>query len=632
LILDFQLFIQLFVSLTYFLLIPGLPVALAMSDALKRPHIGLALTPFLSLSTNFVILYVLNFLGVRPPLLVYAVLLLLLSLFILRQRQDLFLSTLRVNIQPLLAVIPAAAVSFYLWATSFANYNFAAANQDAFNHNLWIARIAQVKSVLASDSFVSSPLQGLDTGSGFYPFSWHSAVAVAHHVGSVPIPILSLATTIILWGVVLPLGLTALASEIAPQIKSVGLIAGVLVQLFPLVPGVPMSWGSMTSVNGIALLPIGFLIMIIAFEKSSVSSSIFAIFTFISFIFIHTPAAATLGVLTVSASVAYWRRVNIRVLIKFFLAISVSMVPILFLFQSYIFSENDEIKSLWGAVYPFWDKAIGAFILLNVNVPNDPIILTLLFVFGIGYVGFMRFSPTLLLGMLGIFVTYLISGAPSGILNNFRIVTTPWYASYERTAWVAVPFVALICAFPIAAILNTPLRSGFVRRTVGLMLVSVLMLGIFRQQVDVTKDQLAKGPQVSAVIGKEDRPLLQRLKKTLETDEIVFSFGNDGSTYAFMYEEILTTSGQTFNRFGEKSAFLAVLYRDIRTICNSPEAQLAITTEKIGAFVFGSRLLGWGPPGWQREEIESLGGMRLVDSGKYLFVTVPDFSTCQSDT
>jgi IS1 family transposase len=620
--------IQLLFSLAFFLLIPGLPMAVFIGQRLSRPHLCLALAPFLSISANFVLLYSLNFIGIRPSFSFYALVLGVGSLVVLVRNSQEVLLALKANLFPMAAVLPAAAISFYLWATSFSEYNFVAANQDSFNHNLWIARIAQVHSVMASDSFVGSPLQGLGTGTGFYPFSWHSAVAVAHSVGAVPIPILSLATTIILWAVALPLGLAALATEIAPRMKFLGLVAGVLVQLFPLVPGVPMSWGSMTSTIGISFLPIGFLLVMIAFERRDVFASLLAMFAFVSLIFIHTPAAATLGVLTVSAFPAYLRRFNTRLLVKFALAALASMIPILILFRSYIFDDRDDIKMLWGAVFPFWDSAIGAFVTSSVNVPNAPVILSLLFFLGIGFVAYLRITPALLLGTFGIFVIYLISGAPSGVLNDLRIITTPWYASYERTAWVAVPFIALIAAFPICALFESTSKTDRLQKTVGIAVALLLVAGVVRQQVDATTTQLSKGPLLSEVIGKRDRPLLQRLKSTLKDDEIVYSFANDGSTYAFMYEGILVTAGKTYNRDGENSVLLEALNNNIGSICESSQAQEAIKSEKIAAFIFGGRLLGWGPPGWQKKDIEALGGLRLVDSGQYLYVAVPDLSNC----
>jgi hypothetical protein len=626
--LNLQLLIQLLFSLSFFLLIPGLPLAVFIGQKLLRPHLSLALAPFLSISSNFVLLYSLNFIGVRPSLTLYALVLGVGSIILLVRNGQKVLGALRASLLPIASVTPSAAICFYLWITSFSEFNFVAPNQDAFNHNFWIARIAQVSSVMATDSFVGSPLQGLGTGSGFYPFSWHSAVAVAHSVGAVPIPVLSLVTTIVLWGVALPLGLTALATEIAPRMKYLGLVAGVLVQLFPLVPGGPMSWGSMTSTIGISFLPIGFLLVIIAFERRNISTSLLAMFAFVSLIFIHTPAAATFGVLTVSSFPAYWRKFNARLLIKFAMAALISMIPILIVFRSYIFTDREATKMLWGAVFPFWDSAIGAFVTSSVNVPNASVILTLLFISGVGFIAYARVSPALLLGTFGIFVIYLISGAPSGFLNDLRIITTPWYASYERTAWVAVPFIALVAAFPICALFESSTKSGRIQRTLGLSLALVLLIAVFRQQVDATTTQLSKGPLLSEVVGKRDRLLLQRLKTTLTDDEIVYTFANDGSTYAFMYEGILVTAGKTYNRTGQNSVLLEALNSNIRSICASPQAQEAIKSEKIAAFIFGGRLLGWGPPGWQRKEIEALEGLRLVDSAQYLYVAVPDLSNC----
>jgi hypothetical protein len=241
---------------------------------------------------------------------------------------------------------------------------------------------------------------------------------------------------------------------------------------------------------------------------------------------------------------------------------------------------------------------------------------------------YRKYSLWLFAGLFGVFFVYLTSGAPSGILTSLRIYTAPWYASYERTAWVAVPFFALISAVPIAALADTFSSKKLGLKAMGAMLAVVLLFTVVRQQYQPTITQLKKGPTLSEVVGKNDGPVLQRLKKRLKKDEIVFTFANDGSSYAFMYEGIPTTKGTSYNRFGQSSDLIAALNRDIRSICSSPEARKAITEEKIGAFVFGDRLLGWGPPGWQPADIRALPGLQVVDSGEHLTVAVPLLGSC----
>jgi hypothetical protein len=191
-----------------------------------------------------------------------------------------------------------------------------------------------------------------------------------------------------------------------------------------------------------------------------------------------------------------------------------------------------------------------------------------------------------------------------------------------------VPFFALISAVPIAAIADKFSSRKLVLKAVGGALACALLFTVIHQQLQPTINQLKKGPELSEVVGKSDRPMLQRLKKRLKKDQIVFTFANDGSTYAFMYEGILTTAGLTYNRTGQASDLIAALNRDIRSICSSPQARQAIKQEKIGAFVFGDRLLGWGPPGWQPAEIRALPGIRVVDSGLHLTVAIPDLGSC----
>jgi hypothetical protein len=514
------------------------------------------------------------------------------------------------------------------WVQGYSQFNFSAPNQDAFNHNFWIARIAQVQSVLAADSRIDSPLQGLGSGDGFYPFAWHSAVAVAGSIGRIPAPMISFASIFLLWGIALPLALHALAKEWSPQAKYVGLIAGILVQVYPLVPGVPMSWGSMSSCAGIALLPVSFFIVIIAMKERRIISTIAAMGAFLTMIFVHTPEAATLGVLIICAIPVLLTDLRAGTYLKLAGIALICIAPMLILFRSYIFVDTYPLRLLFGAPNPSWESAIGNFITMGVNVPMGPSILSLLFVVGVVMAAYRKYSLWLFTGLFGIFFVYLTSGAPSGILTSIRIFTAPWYASYERTAWVAVPFFALISAVPIAAIAEKFSTQKFVLKATGATLSGALLFTVVHQQFQPTITQLKKGPELSEVVGKSDRPMLHRLKKRLKQDQIVFTFANDGSTYAFMYEGILTTAGLTYNRAGEPSELIAALNRDIRSICTSPEARRAITEEKIGAFVFGDRLLGWGPPGWQPADIRALPGLRVVDSGEHLTVAIPHLGSC----
>jgi len=625
---SFQEALQLAVALVFLFLVPGLPIAIYFSRAIRRPWACLALSPFFSIAGIYLSLYILNFLGIRPNFLIYGSGLAFLTGWATFRQVRFTTHDLREMVSPLLSALPAAVLSLVTWVQGYSQFNFSAPNQDAFNHNFWIARIAQVQSVLAADSRIDSPLQGLGSGDGFYPFAWHSAVAVAGSIGRIPAPMISFASIFLLWGIALPLALHALAKEWSPQAKYVGLIAGILVQVYPLVPGVPMSWGSMSSCAGIAFLPVSFLVVVVAMKERIIICTIAAMGSFLAMIFVHTPEAATLGVLIICAIPILLTDLRAGTYLKLGGIALICIAPMLILFRSYIFVDTYPLRLLFGAPNPSWESAIGNFITMGVNVPMGPSILSLLFVVGVVMAAYRKYSLWLFTGLFGIFFVYLTSGAPSGILTSIRIFTAPWYASYERTAWVAVPFFALISAVPIAAIAEKFSTQKFVLKAAGATLSGALLFTVVHQQFQPTITQLKKGPELSEVVGKSDRPMLHRLKKRLKKDQIVFTFANDGSTYAFMYEGIPTTAGSTYNRAGEPSELIAALNRDIRSICTSPEARRAITEEKIGAFVFGDRLLGWGPPGWQPADIRALPGLRVVDSGEHLTVAVPNLGSC----
>ena len=619
-------------ALAFLFLVPGLPIAMLVGVRSDRRWAYLAISPIFSIFGIYVTLYVLNFVGIRPSLFVYGGLLSVLTAvatFRLNQKYKFFRMS---DFRTVLAVIPASVVSLIIWSTSYSKYNFVGPNQDAFNHNFWIARIIQVRSVLAADSRIDSPLQSLDSGHGFYPFAWHSAVAVASSLMRVPSPVLSLASIFLIWGIALPFGLGALAREWAPQAKYLGFIAGLLVQFYPLVPGVPMGWGSLTTCVGIALLPTSLFICIIAMKEKTVITALGAMASFIGMIFIHTPEAATLGVLLVCASPLLFKGLKKSSIVWLFGIGLVCMAPILILFRSFIFVDTYPLRLLFGAPHPSWESAIGSFITMGVNVPMTLGVLTLLFIVGVAMSSYRGYGSWLSCGLFGLLMVYLTSGAPSGILVELRIFTAPWYASFERTAWVVVPFFALFAAVPLSALVQKVDKKNIPAGLMSFALIVLLSISIFQQQFQTTVDQLTKGPEVAEVVGKRDRPMLQRLKTQLKDDEIVLTFANDGSSYGFMDEQLPVTAGYSYNRNGKPSNLLSRLYKDIRRICSSPKAQQAIREENIGAIIFGDTLLGWGGENWSRPEIRKLGGIRVTDFGQHLTVAVPDLDSCKDNS
>jgi hypothetical protein len=613
----------------YFLFVPGLPLAFLFARRSQNWAYVLALSPLFSIGINYFALYCLNYLGfgLKVGLSYYAVMFILITvftfLFLVRPKRFEFVSWL----VSLVHTLPATLIGILVWTHAYKGFLFQAPNQDGLNHNKWIARIVQTDSVLLSDSFVGSPLYGLGKGTGFYPMAWHSLVAIGSEVAKLAVPTASLLSVLLVWVIVLPSALNALAKHWAPDLFSLGIIAGIFVQMYPLTPGMPMSWGSMTSAIGIGLLTSALCVGIVAVDNPDRLGISGFLLAAASMFFIHTPEAASLVVLMISLIAVQRDRLsrNLKVLIASTFAISILLVG--FIFSDVIFNDYDSLRSMFGAPQPIWEKAIGQFFTLDVNLTSSYMLLPLLFIVGLVWASYEMSQRWFVIGTLSLGFVYLVSGASASPLSDIRFLTAPWYASYERTLWILVPFAALVSAFPIAKLLEKK-NGSFLLHTLPLQICAVLLLAqIAEEQIPTAVRQLRSGPERNALLGKDDLRVIEESKKFISTGQIAVSWGNTGSTYPYMYEQIPVTAGGEIGYTGELSKGLYYIYTNIANICGSPAARKAFVTEKVGVVYFGTNA-EWGETVWTESEVRRLKGLKIVSSGEKLLATVPDLSTC----
>lgn len=610
--------------------VPGAPVALYFYGKSRNLALAIALTPIFSIGINFFFLQILNYAGLKVDLRIIAaieVIATMLGTFVILKRNKPFTNVLKSGFFAVAVVVPATILGIAIWQRAYSGFVFLAANQDAYNHNRWIYRIASTGSALTQDALITSPFQDLGASGGFYPLAWHSWVAVWSSVTGLTVPVASLVSVILIWTVVLPLGLVALAQLWAPTVRHLGLIAAVLAQVYPLVPGVPMTWGSMTSVVGIAILPASLAAGVCMLRGTQKIMLGILLVVPATLFFIHTPEAVSLLVLLTAVAATELRNFSRVVLRAVLLGLASFLVPILYVFRETIFSNSSSLKTMWGAAHPSWELAFGTFFMVNVNAQAGFTILSLLFVVGLLAASSFEKEKWLVIGVFFLFLVFLTSGASTGLLSHFRVLTSPWYASYERTLWVVVPFAALMSAYPLAKILPSNLLLGRATKTVSLIGFCALTILIVQEAVGPTISKIRNGPAVSAFIGQGDLDVIEDLDGVLGREKIAISFEADGSTYGYMYKGLRVTSGTPMNPEGASSDNLASIYQNIRDLCSSEISKDAISNEKVGAVVFGKRGV-WGQTIWTDSEIRRLPGLTTISTGEFLVLTVPDFAKC----
>jgi hypothetical protein len=590
-------------------------------------RLPLAVSPILSLGANYLSLTVVNYLGVRPNLAAFGIAMTSGTLVWLWRIQAPLASEVARVASSIVTIAPATIVGGIIFRKAYSGYVLIAPNQDSVNHNRWIARIAISGSALMRDSEVSSPVQRLGSGRGFYPFAWHTTIAIASKLASLPAPKASFLSTVVFWTVALPAGVSALALFVAPKIRHVGPLAALLVQLYPLTPGVPLSWGSMTSCVGVALLPSAATCSAYMLRETTRLWTVTAIWAASALFFIHTPEAATLLVLL---AVQFLTIKNGRVrknLMRLTAGMAVFLLPAMWIFRGYIFGDHTKVRELFGATQVSWWFAIRSFFEMSINTNLKFTLLTVLFIAGLVLAIADRIESWVVVGTGAILLVYLTSGAGDTFLASFRIFTAPWYASYERTLWVAVPFAALFSAYAVAKVLPANLPGPPVLRCVGAVSAAAVMIVVVRQQVRPVVGQLRSGPDRSAMIGGRDLGLIERSRAIVKPDQIAIGFDADGTIYPYAYEGVRVTAGAILGNDGNPSAGIREIMTNIHNLCASQAARDAFATERVAA-VFVAKRGVWGQPLWTEADIRELTGLKLVENGDFLALLAPDFGGC----
>jgi len=238
----------------------------------------------------------------------------------------------------------------------------------------------------------------------------------------------------------------------------------------------------------------------------------------------------------------------------------------------------------------------------------------------------MTRGPWLPAAVLSIFAVYLVSGANGAPFVHLRRLTSPWYGSYERTAWVAVPFLVLLAALPISGLLLRG-RQRDLAGSASLVGASVLMIVLAWQGGNATLTQLRKGVAENQVAGPGSERVFQRAEALASGDGLILSQQGDGSLYAFMYDGVHVTNGG-YDRDGHPSPSLSAVLSGVRDLCGVSSVASTLEQEHVRGFLFGTRQIAWGPPQWSEDELRHLPGTAVVAQSRDLFLLRPDLDRC----
>jgi hypothetical protein len=601
------------------------------------------MAPVMSMVINFLTLLALNILGIGVDLQVYGVVVTIAAGAMLLWDRGWLKCGRQIGINLAIGTV-VLAVAFVVWRRAFSGFLWHASNQDGSFHNLWVRRMVDTGSILWSDFWVQSPLAltggGTEGLAGFlasanYPQAWHASVAVASAITGAPVPLATWFSTLLLWSVGLTFGLIAITRIWARSKPYLGGLAAIVAQFSPQVPGVPMTWGTMPSVIGVALLPAGLAAFMQAGRSRTVASVGVAGIALFGAAIIHPPEAATLLVVgtTIVVMDSFARRRPIRGFIVAgiggafaiggYLAVKVAK-PDLFATlaeQKGRYELRQGLENALSMSVQTCDHALRPY---TCHIDRGVIVFL---VIGIAISLVSRANLALLAGLaMGIFI-FLSAAAVNGTFLAFRPYTFPWYASYERTAWVLVPLISLFIAYPISQALWYRHRH---RSVIGLLVVIIACAygGYYIvREAPRTIQQLRAGPVENQLAYPGAPELFWRIKKSLKPGDIVLSPMSEGGVYAYSYEGVPVTNGFT-EQEGKPSDVTYRVLTEPESICAKPELRSYMRAHQMAGILIGTQGTAWGGQVRTPELLDDVRGWRVADKGGELWYLVPDASTC----
>jgi len=584
---------------------------------------ALAASPLISIVVIFIGGNLLNRLGFYPePSLVLIICALAVFFLLGRQRTLNWSEILRSWRELLSSSLPAICVGTFVWLKTFDSIPFIAPNQDGFHHNLWIRRAMELNSFRAQDLKVDSPLAPAGMGSGIYPLGWHTSIGSWAPLSSVSPPTFALLTVAVLWVMFLPFGVSVamkrwLRDSSLPVVPAT-IAATTFVQVIPILPGIPLSWGSMTSIIGISFLPCVLAEITHVNERRSFSHVLFLGLLLLGLLVVHPPEAATalifLGVFFITNIRSFSPR-TIGILI----GSGVTIAGLAgYTYRGFLTSGIDHVRQYWGAVFPDPTWALGSFFSLSIRTPGTGMAIAILFIAGIIIAARQVRSSAPLVGLFACLGPYLLSGGSAEPLATLRILSMPWYASYERTLWITVPFAAIFAGIAVSKVwsLFDQKLFGRIMSRVAAILLFFLFLN---HQLPQTIQQMREGVVQSMVVFDNDEEVYRVARRYLEDGKVILALGQDGGSYGYMVEGLPISFLEPLDRSGKADDHIATLQRNWKEICALEDDVFDGINLRVSGLLVSERSVPWGAPGTSRFEIENLKGLEIHAAGDSVY-------------
>ena len=591
----------------------------------------LSLIPLISISINYLFLFTLNsfefFIDLKIVFAIY-ILVSVISLFLGRESLKVTgINQIWYLVVPFLTLVTTG----FSWMRSYQGYNWIAPNADGYAHNLYISRIMELNSVIGDHVFSLSPMDkdySLQSYFFFYPLGWHSSVAPAAEFLSIPAPTMALSSTLVYWSFVMPLGLIALSTLWFKSKKNIGIPAALISQSIPLVPGVPMTWGAMASVIGISMIPSTLILASYLKLRFTLKRLLFSTFCLAGAFFVHPSEAIYVGVLF-AAVVAQHLFTGSALVKRTMIIFAIMFIAFCGLFWNKISQQVNTMSELMGAADRTVNETLGSFLTLSVNTSSNQLSIGLLLLLGIYFLRNESKDSHAQLALIVAFLIYLFSGANTWPIDDLRILTVPWYASYERTSWQLVPVASLIAAVPfgiVAKKFSSQMVGNFAKYGFSLIVFFLFVMQI-TSGITGHAAQIKKGLRDNQIAGPGSRTLFDVAEKLQKDNSYYLTVRGDGSAYAYMFNGVNVSNGP-YNIKGKPDASIENLLNNVNAVCRIPNLSNILAREKIDGVMIGTRRYAWETAQYSKYQIRKFEGFDILQESEDLMLLKFNLAKC----
>jgi hypothetical protein len=385
---------------------------------------------------------------VMSPLVPVSVIALVVGVAVARRRHVAWagLTPTRADVLDLVILAAVCGIAVYAWVRARGG-DLLLPNYDAMNHSLFVRRIVEEGTLDPSRIVVQDPTTET-TVANYYPLSLHFLSAHVVEWGTLSIPTTLFLITAFTAGVMWPIGMYALTRALLPW-RWAPVVSAAFASTAIQFPYKPISWGGLTTIVGISLMPAVIALCLLCLRMGQFSVPALGLSVGSLFV-VHNTQLVAAAIFTVTLGCAFvltretWRGLTIRDGLLF---VATALGPTITILPDLASGaeERATIPSYFGDVA----SVIGQTMTVSMNSERSTVIPLVLVLAGCAVAFAARVGRSVFVAYAVVVALVLVASLDEWWTSPFHPLVIPWYAQYERVAYNLVIPVSLFGAIAV---------------------------------------------------------------------------------------------------------------------------------------------------------------------------------------